>query len=145
MPQIREGLKSSYQGETLLMLPMPRMRLTLTSWLLKSWLLNHLRRPGFFIDQKRPVVLWNFINKILRHYNLFPITRKVPERAVFNIGFFLECCYRLFKMNGEPPMTRFVAMQFSRSHYFFHKKAKNDFGYDLEISIERALDLIVRT
>ena len=32
-------------------------------------------------------------------------------------------------------------MQFSRSHYFSHEKAKNDFGYVPKISIEQALDL----
>jgi nucleoside-diphosphate-sugar epimerase len=41
-------------------------------------------------------------------------------------------------------MTRFVALQFSRSHYFSHQKAKKDFGYEPKISIEQALDLTVR-
>lgn len=104
-----------------------------------------LAGQAYFIGQERPVELWNFINEILRRYNLPPITRKVPERVAFNIGFFLECWYRLFKINGEPPMTRFVALQFSCSHYFSHEKAKNDFGYNPKISIEQALDLTVRT
>lgn len=99
---------------------------------------------AYFIGQERPVVLWDFINEILRCYNMPPITKKVPAGVAFNIGLFFESWYRLFQINGEPPMTRFVALQFSRSHYFSHEKAKNDFGYDPKISIDQALDLIVR-
>lgn len=99
---------------------------------------------AYFIGQERPVVLWDFINEILARHNLPKITKKVPSGLAFNIGLFFESWYRFFKINGEPPMTRFVSLQFSRSHYFSHEKAKNDFGYDPKISIEQALDLIVR-
>jgi nucleoside-diphosphate-sugar epimerase len=103
-----------------------------------------LAGQAYFIGQERPVVLWDFINEILLRHNLPPITRKVPGRIAFNIGLFFECWYRFFRIKGEPPMTRFVALQFSRSHYFSHQKAKKDFGYEPKISIEQALDLTVR-
>jgi len=99
---------------------------------------------AYFIGQERPVVLWDFINEILARHHLPPITKKVPAGVAFNIGLFFESWYRFFKINGEPPMTRFVAMQFSRSHYFSHEKAKKDFGYEPKIYIEQALNLIVR-
>jgi 2-alkyl-3-oxoalkanoate reductase len=105
---------------------------------------SKLAGQAYFIGQERPVVLWDFINEILSRNNLPKITKKVPERVAFNIGLFFEYWYRLFRINGEPPMTRFVSLQFSRSHYFSHQKAKNDFGYEPKISIERALDLTVR-
>jgi nucleoside-diphosphate-sugar epimerase len=103
-----------------------------------------LAGQAYFIGQERPVVLWDFINEILACHHLPPITQKVPQSVAFNIGLFFECWYRLFRINGEPPMTRFVALQFSRSHYFSHQKATNDFGYEPKISIEQALDLTVR-
>jgi len=99
---------------------------------------------AYFIGQERPVVLWDFINEILARHHLPPITKKVPAGVAFNIGLFFESWYRFFKINGEPPMTRFVAMQFSRSHYFSHEKAKKDFGYEPKIYIEQALNLTVR-
>lgn len=99
---------------------------------------------AYFIGQERPVVLWEFINEILKRHHLPPITRKVPEGVAFNIGLFFESCYKFFNIKGEPPMTRFVALQFFRCHYFSHEKAKRDFGYEPRISIEQALDLLVR-
>jgi 2-alkyl-3-oxoalkanoate reductase len=105
---------------------------------------SKLAGQAYFIGQERPVVLWDFINEILMRHNLTKITGKVPAGAAFYIGLFFECWYRFFRINGEPPMTRFVSLQFSRSHYFSHQKAKNDFGYEPKISIEQALDLTVR-
>ncbi len=99
---------------------------------------------AYFIGQEWPVVLWDFINEILARHHLPPITKKVPAGVAFNSGLFFENWYRFFKINGEPPMTRFVAMQFSRSHYFSHEKAKKDFGYEPKIYIEQALNLTVR-
>jgi 2-alkyl-3-oxoalkanoate reductase len=105
---------------------------------------SKLAGQAYFIGQERPVVLWDFINEILARHHLPPITKKVPANAAFYIGLFFESWYKFFRINGEPPMTRFVSLQFSRSHYFSHKKAKNDFGYEPKISIEQALDLTVR-
>lgn len=99
---------------------------------------------AYFIGQERPVVLWDFINEILSRYHLPKITKKVPEGVAFKIGLFFECWFKFFRLNSEPPMTRFVALQFSRSHYFSHEKAKKDFGYDPKISIKQALELTVR-
>lgn len=105
---------------------------------------SKLAGQAYFIGQERPVVLWDFINEILVRHNLPRITRKVPASAAFYIGLLLESWYKFFRINGEPRMTRFVSLQFSRSHYFSHQKAKNDFGYEPKISIEQALDLTVR-
>ncbi len=99
---------------------------------------------AYFIGQERPVVLWEFINEILARHGLPPVTRKVPVAAAFVAGMFFESCFRLLRIRRDPPMTRFVALQFSRSHFFSHRKARDDFGYEPRIPIEQALDLTVR-
>ena len=38
--------------------------------------------------------------------------------------------YRLFRLSGEPPMTRFVAAQMSTSHWYDISAAKRDLGYE---------------
>ena len=35
----------------------------------------------------------------------------------------------MFGIKKEPPMTRFLAAQLAKSHYFNISRARNDFGY----------------
>ena len=51
----------------------------------------------------------------------------------------LEGTYKLFGVNAEPPMTRFVAEQLSTSHWYDISAAKRDFGYTPRVSIEEGL------
>lgn len=96
----------------------------------------------YFVGQERPVRLWDFINDILRRKNIRPLESSISYKAAYFVGFLLE---KVFKFVGiyhpEPPMTRFVAMQLAKSHYFSHEKAKEDFGFEPKYSIEEALDL----
>ena len=41
-------------------------------------------------------------------------------------------------------MTRFIAMQLAKSHYFSHAKAKKDLGYGPIISIEEGLEELTK-
>jgi nucleoside-diphosphate-sugar epimerase len=94
----------------------------------------------YFIGQERPVKLWEWVNEMYRELGIAPITRKVPLLVAYTIGWLLEGVYRLAKIAGEPPMTRFVALQLSRSHYFSHHKAAQELGYRPRISIAEGQD-----
>jgi len=91
----------------------------------------------YFIGQERPVNLWNFINKILENNGISKIENKISCKEAYFIGFILEKVFSILKK--EPPMTRFIALQFSKSHYFSHKNARDDFGYIPKINIEDAI------
>ncbi|MBL7665074.1 MAG: hypothetical protein JNM93_08065, partial [Bacteriovoracaceae bacterium] len=47
--------------------------------------------------------------------------------------------YGLLKLKSEPPMTRFMCNQMGKNHYFSHARAKNDFGYEAQVSVEEGL------
>lgn len=95
---------------------------------------------AYFVGQERPVKLWEFINQILGFVKIEPVMRSIDINSAYRLGWFLE---KVFKMLGiqkpEPPMTRFVALNLGKSHYFSHEKAKRDFGYVPKISIEEGL------
>jgi nucleoside-diphosphate-sugar epimerase len=40
----------------------------------------------------------------------------------------------LLRLRGEPRMTRFLALQLGRSHYFDISRARRDFGYIPRVS-----------
>lgn len=98
----------------------------------------------YFIGQEKPVVLWDFIDEILKRYNEKPVDTMISYKAAYTVATILELIYKFFSIKKEPPMTRFVAKQLSCSHYFSHKNAEKDLGYFPKITTQEALDLTVR-
>ncbi len=90
----------------------------------------------YFISQDEPIPIWDMINGILNAAGLPPITRTLPLRAVWTIGAILEFFYTVFRISGEPKMTRFVANELGTSHWFDISAAKKDLGYSPQISTE---------
>ena len=66
---------------------------------------------AYFISNGEPVDLWEFIDRVLAEAGLPPVTRRVSAWKARLAGRVLEWVYRLFRLPGEPPMTRFVATQ----------------------------------
>jgi nucleoside-diphosphate-sugar epimerase len=100
---------------------------------------------SYFIGQERPVNLWDFLNSVLALKGLPLITQEVNFNLAFHLGHGFELLFKLVGIERpEPPMTRFVALQLAKSHYFKHDKAKRDFGYEPKVSIEQGLkDLFI--
>lgn len=93
----------------------------------------------FFIGQG-PIKLWPFINKILEKYQVKPVKKKVSFRVAFIVGAIVEALLGLMRIyEVHPPMTRFVALQLSKDHYFDHKKAHQVLKWKPKISIEEGL------
>ncbi|RJP77984.1 MAG: NAD-dependent epimerase/dehydratase family protein, partial [Desulfobacteraceae bacterium] len=88
----------------------------------------------YFISQDDPIPMWDMINGILHAADLPPITRSLPVRAVWTIGAILEFVYTVFRISGEPRMTRFVANELGTAHWFDISAAKKDLGYRPNVS-----------
>lgn len=100
---------------------------------------------AYFIGQERPVNLWEFINQILHYNDIEPVEDSVSFSTAYFFGMIFEIIFKFLGINKpEPPMTRFVAMQLAKSHYFSHEKAKRDFDYEPIISIEEGLEKTFR-
>ena len=53
-----------------------------------------------------------------------------PARVAGGLfAFILDIGVALFKRDGEPPMTRFLAEQLSTPHWYDISAAQRDFGY----------------
>ncbi|MFA6238706.1 MAG: NAD-dependent epimerase/dehydratase family protein [Bacteriovorax sp.] len=98
---------------------------------------NHpIAGKAYFLGQG-PVNLWDFTNKILKGAGLTPVTKKISLISAYRIGFMIESFLKLFRIyNVHPPMTRFVALQLAKSHYFSHSNLERDLGFKPQISIE---------
>jgi len=89
---------------------------------------------AYFLSQGEPVNCWQWINEILSLAGLPPVERSISVDAAWRIGAVLEFVYGTFKLGGEPRMTRFLAAQLGRSHYFNIRRARQDFGYEPAVS-----------
>ncbi len=93
----------------------------------------------YFISNDEPLPLWDIVNRILAAGGLPAVEKTISPRLAYAIGGLLENIYRLFKLSGEPRMTRFVAKELSTAHWFDLSAAKADFGYQPQVSIEEGL------
>ncbi len=98
---------------------------------------------AYFISQGEPVVLWSWINELLTAVGAPIVTKTVSFRRAYRFGAVLEFSYRLAGFLNEPVMTRFVACQLAKNHYFDISAAQRDFGYMARISTEEGLQRLV--
>lgn len=94
---------------------------------------------AYFISNGEPVVLWDFLNRILSDAGIPPVTKTVPVWLAKFAGWYLESVYRILRLAGEPAMTRFVAGQLSTSHWFDLTAARRDLGYVPRVRTEDGL------
>ena len=94
---------------------------------------------AYFISNGEPVDLWAFVDRVLTEAGLPPVARSVSAWKARLAGRVLEVAYRVLRLPGEPPMTRFVASQMATSHWYDITAARRDLGYSPAVSIEEGL------
>ena len=99
---------------------------------------------AYFISQGEPVSLWGWINDLFQRLNVEPVKKKVNDKSAYIIGTLLEGIYMWLGLEKEPPMTRFLAEQLAKSHWFSIDNARNDLGYEPRVSTSEGLERVVK-
>ncbi len=94
---------------------------------------------AYFLSQGEPVNCWGWINRILELAGISPVNRCISLRVAYAAGAVLETLWKVTGRTSEPRMTRFLALQLARHHYFDISRARNDFGYEPRIGTEEGL------
>ncbi len=94
---------------------------------------------AYFLSNGEPIGAWTMVDKILEAGGLPPPQKKISAKAAYRIGVVLEAVYRFFRIQREPPMTRFVAKELSTAHWFDISAARRDLGYQPAISTDEGL------
>ncbi len=84
---------------------------------------------AYFITNGEPVLLWDWINGLLRSLGEPPVSRRISLGAATALGAACELAWRAFSLRGEPPMTRFIAAELAKDHWFDLAAARRDLGY----------------
>jgi 2-alkyl-3-oxoalkanoate reductase len=90
---------------------------------------------AYFITNGEPVVLWDWINDLLRALDRPPVTKRISLGAASAVGAVSELAWRFLPVSGEPPMTRFVAAELAKDHWFDIRAARRDLGYVPRVSM----------
>ncbi len=99
---------------------------------------------AYFITNGEPVMLWKWINNLLVALGETPVTRRISLRAATAIGCACEAAWSLLPLESEPPMTRFVAAELAKDHWFDISAARRDLGYAPHISMAQGTAELVR-
>lgn len=90
---------------------------------------------AYFITNREPVVLWEWINGLLRALGEREVTQRISLGAASAVGTVCEAAWRVLSLRGEPPMTRFVAAELAKDHWFDITAARLDLGYAPRVSM----------
>jgi nucleoside-diphosphate-sugar epimerase len=99
---------------------------------------------AYFITNGEPIVLWEWVNGLLAALGQAPVTRRISLRAATAIGCACEIAWSLLPLESEPPMTRFVAAELARDHWFDISAARRDLGYVPRVSMAEGTAELVR-
>lgn len=95
---------------------------------------------AYFITQATPVDCWAWIDEILALVDLPPVKKSISAKAAYSAGWWLEMKHWLLRdFSNEPRMTRFVARQLATDHWFDKSAAREDFGYEPQVSTEEGM------
>ena len=100
---------------------------------------------AYFLSQGEPVKLWAFINRLLQGAGIAPVTSRIGLRTAYALGAGLEVAWRVGRFGGEPPMTRFVAVELAKDHWFDVSAARRDLGLKPAVDTWAELDRLAAT
>ncbi len=93
----------------------------------------------YFISQGDPVNCWGFMNEILALAGIPKVKKRISYYWAYRLGALLETWHEMLNKDSEPRMTRFLAAQLAKSHYFDISRARRDFGYEAIVSHEEGM------
>jgi len=103
---------------------------------------RHAGRP-YFIAQREPVRLWEWLAALFERAGIPPPRRRVPRALAYLAGGACELAWKTLGRAQEPPLTRFLALQLATSHSYDCTAAERDFGYRERISTAEATERLV--
>ena len=99
---------------------------------------------AYFISQGEPVDLWPWLNSILEGLGQPPLTQKIPLPLAYGIGALCEGAWNVLRRRTDPPITRFVAVELAKDHYFDIRKAQHVLGYQPRVPMNESLKLTIQ-
>lgn len=89
---------------------------------------------AYFITNGEPVLLWDFMNKILEVAGVDKIKKSVPAWIAEVLSVFIDASHKVIMKNREPLFTRFLVKELTQNHWFNICNARSILRYNPVIS-----------
>lgn len=106
---------------------------------------NAVDGQAYFINEPEPVNCWDFISRLLKEFDLPKPRWPISGRTAYAVGWAMEKIWKKLKRDSDPPMTRFLALQLSTSHWFKIDKARRDLGWEPKVPLDEAITRTARS
>lgn len=104
---------------------------------------------AYFIGQGEPLTAPDLIARLLAAASTpeqaLTVRGLIPPKLGLAAGTALEKIWPLFRLRGEPPLTRFVAEELSLPHWFSLYRARNELGYQPFVSMADGLLILAES
>ncbi|MEO6154556.1 MAG: NAD-dependent epimerase/dehydratase family protein, partial [Thermomonas sp.] len=97
---------------------------------------------AYFISNGEPQPMRELVNGLLQAAGAPLVEKTIPFGVAYAVGVLCEGLWHLLPLNGEPPMTRFLAEQLATTHWYSMEPARRDFGYMPKVSVAEGLELL---
>jgi nucleoside-diphosphate-sugar epimerase len=94
---------------------------------------------AYFISNGEPKPMSEVLNALLDAAGAPRVDKHLSFKAAYRLGAVCEALWKVLPLQGEPPMTRFLAEQLSTAHWYDMAPATRDFGYRPRVSFEQGL------
>jgi len=94
---------------------------------------------AYFISNGEPLPMAEIVNQILAAASLPAITKTMSPGLAYCMGIIMEAAYSLLRIKKEPLMTRFIARQLAKAHWYDISAAKRELGYQPVVSLAEGM------
>jgi 2-alkyl-3-oxoalkanoate reductase len=94
----------------------------------------------YFISNGEPIPIHEMIDRIVQTAGYSPRRFTLPVWLAQSVGAVVEGVYRVLNLREEPPISRFLVQQFTKSRWFDISAARRDLGYIPRVSISEGLE-----
>ncbi len=94
---------------------------------------------AYFISNGEPRTMRETINALLGAVGAPLVLKTIPFGVAYAAGVVCEGLWHALPLQGEPPMTRFLAEQLATTHWYDMAPARRDFGYVPQVTFDEGL------
>lgn len=93
----------------------------------------------YFISNDEPMAQAEIIGGLLKAAGVTVDIKAISPRLAVTAGTLIETGWKLFGLKSDPPLTRWSAEHLSTAHWYDISAARQDLGYQAEVSIAEGL------